>query len=109
MASVVVFGLPILDTSVAVLRRALNHRPILVSDRGHIYDQMIDHGLSLRKTVAICYGLAGLYALVGLLVSQIRTRYGAIVCLGTFVLSGVVVWRSGYLSMAGLRGAPRTR
>ncbi|UCD48590.1 MAG: undecaprenyl/decaprenyl-phosphate alpha-N-acetylglucosaminyl 1-phosphate transferase [Phycisphaerales bacterium] len=109
MASVVVFGLPILDTSVAVLRRALNRRPILVSDRGHIYDQMIDRGLSLRKTVAICYGLAGIYALVGLLVSQIRTRYGALVCLGTFVVSGVLVWRAGYLAMAGLRGAPRPR
>jgi hypothetical protein len=70
---------------------------------------MIDRGLSLRRTVAICYGLAGLYALVGLLVSQIRTRYGAVVCVATFVVSGVLVWRAGYLSMAGLRGAPRTR
>jgi len=108
MASIVVFGLPILDTSVAILRRVLNRRPILVSDRGHIYDQMIDRGLSLRKTVAICYGLAGLYALVGLLVSQIRTRYGVIVCLATFIMSGAVVWHAGYLKMTGLRGAPPT-
>ncbi|UCF16431.1 MAG: undecaprenyl/decaprenyl-phosphate alpha-N-acetylglucosaminyl 1-phosphate transferase, partial [Phycisphaerales bacterium] len=66
LASVVVFGLPILDTSVAVLRRLLNHRPLFVSDRGHIYDQMIDRGIPLKKTVAICYGLAALYAIVGL-------------------------------------------
>jgi UDP-GlcNAc:undecaprenyl-phosphate GlcNAc-1-phosphate transferase len=42
MASVVVFGLPILDTGVALVRRLINRRPLFVSDRGHIYDQMID-------------------------------------------------------------------
>jgi len=105
LASIVVFGLPILDTSVAVLRRLINHRPVFVSDRGHIYDQMVDRGLSLRRTVAVCYGLAGLYALVGLLMSQIRTRYAFIVYVLVFTVSGLIVWRKGYLRMAGLRGA----
>jgi UDP-GlcNAc:undecaprenyl-phosphate GlcNAc-1-phosphate transferase len=105
LASVVVFGLPILDTSVAVVRRLLNHRPVFVSDRGHIYDQMIDRGIPLRKTVAICYGLAGLYALIGLAMSQIRTRYAAGVYILVFGISAVVVWRKGYLKMHGLRGA----
>ena len=55
MASIVVFGLPILDTAVALVRRLINKRPLFVSDRGHIYDQMIDRGIPLKKTVAICY------------------------------------------------------
>ncbi len=50
MASIVIFGLPILDTAVALVRRAINHRPLFVSDRGHIYDQMIDRGIPLKKT-----------------------------------------------------------
>ena len=49
MASIVVFGLPILDTAVALARRLLNHRPLFVPDRGHIYDQMIDRGIPLKK------------------------------------------------------------
>ena len=69
MASVVVFGLPILDTAVALIRRLVNHRPLFVSDRGHIYDQMVDRGIPLKKTVFICYGLAGLYAVIGLAMS----------------------------------------
>lgn len=107
LASIVVFGLPILDTSVAVLRRLMNHRPVFVSDRGHIYDQMIDRGLSLKKTVAVCYGLAGIYAIVGLVMSQIRTRYAFIVYVLVFVASGLVIWRKGYLRMAGPRGTVR--
>jgi UDP-GlcNAc:undecaprenyl-phosphate GlcNAc-1-phosphate transferase len=110
IASVVVFGLPILDTAVALLRRLLNHRPLFVSDRGHIYDQMIDRGIPLTRTVAICYGLAAMYALIGLglsLRTKIRARYALIMYLLAFAISGIVVWRKGYLKMEGHRGAIR--
>jgi UDP-GlcNAc:undecaprenyl-phosphate GlcNAc-1-phosphate transferase len=109
MASIVVFGLPILDTAVAFVRRFINKRPLFVSDRGHIYDQMIDRGIPLRKTVAICYVLAIVYAIIGLvmgLTTQIRTwPYGVGVYVFVFVVSGFVVWKKGYLKMEGLRGA----
>jgi len=104
IASTIVFGLPILDSAVTVVRRLLNQRPVFVSDRGHIYDQMIDRGIPLQRTVAICYALAGLYAIIGLVMSQIRTRYGAVVCLLVVVISALTVWRKGYLRMQGLHG-----
>jgi len=107
MAAIVVFGLPILDTVVALLRRFINKRPLFVSDRGHIYDQMIDRGMPLKKTVMICYLLTAIYAVIGLAMSQIRTRYAVIVYVAVFVASGLVVWRRGYLKMEGLRGAIR--
>jgi len=107
LASIAVFGLPILDTAVALLRRFLNKRPLFVSDRGHIYDQMIDRGIPLKRTVAICYGLAAMYALIGIVMSQIRTRYALIVYIPVFIISGIVVWKKGYLKMEGLRGAIR--
>lgn len=109
MASVMVFGLPILDTAVALVRRLLNHRPLFVSDRGHIYDQMIDRGIPLRKTVAICYVLASFYAIIGLvmgLTTHIKTwPYAVIVYACVFGVSTLVVWLKGYLKMEGLRGA----
>ncbi len=107
MASIVVFGLPILDTAVALVRRLLNHKPLFVSDRGHIYDQMMDRGIPLKKTVAICYVIASIYAIIGLAMSQIRTRYATVVYVFVFVISGLIVWKKGYLKMEGLRGAIR--
>jgi len=107
LASIVVFGLPILDTATALVRRLLNHRPLFVSDRGHIYDQMIDRGIPLKKTVAICYMLAAGYAIVGLIMSQIRTRYAAVVYILVFAISAIIIWKRGYLKMEGLRGAIR--
>lgn len=105
LASIVVFGLPILDTATALVRRKLNGRPLMVSDRGHIYDQMMDRGLGLKKTVAISYLLAGVYAVIGILMSQIRTRYAFFVCVAVVVISGLIIWKKGFLKMEGVRGA----
>jgi UDP-GlcNAc:undecaprenyl-phosphate GlcNAc-1-phosphate transferase len=107
MASIVIFGLPILDTATAMVRRLINRRPMFVSDRGHIYDQMMDRGYGLGKTVAICYGLAGLYAFIGLAMSQIRTRYAFFVYILVFLVSALVIWKKGFLKMEGHRGAIR--
>jgi UDP-GlcNAc:undecaprenyl-phosphate GlcNAc-1-phosphate transferase len=104
MASILVMGLPILDTAVALARRLLNRRPLFVSDRGHIYDQLIDRGLSLKKTVRLSYLLAGLYALLGMTLTQLRTRYAGIVFLMVILISAGVVWKKGFLRMEGLRG-----
>ncbi len=105
MASLMIFGLPILDTAVALVRRLLNKRPLFVSDRGHIYDQMMDRGIPLKKTVGICYILAGVYAATGLIMCPLRHRYAAIILAVTVIISAVVVWKKGFLKMEGLRGA----
>lgn len=104
MASIVVFGLPILDTATALVRRLINKKPLFVSDRGHIYDQLMDRGMGLKKAVKTCYLLAGLYAITGLTMSQIRTRYALIVYLIVCVISCAVIWKKGFLKMEGLRG-----
>lgn len=104
MASIVVFGLPILDTAVAFARRWLNKRPIFVSDRGHIYDQMRDRGMSIRKTVAICCGTAGIYVLAGILGCLMYIVYATVFYILVAVISAIVVWKKGYLKMDGLRG-----
>lgn len=107
LASIVVFGFPILDTATALARRFLNKRPLFVSDRGHIYDQMIDRGIPLKKTVLICYLLTGFYALFGVVLgitTAIRTIHSFFIYAALFVISGLVIWKKGYLKMEGLRG-----
>lgn len=79
MGAVMVFALPILDTSMALLRRLRLGRPIFAGDRSHFYDQLIDRGFSIKQTLAICYGLEAFYGIVGLSVILIRARYGLII------------------------------
>lgn len=99
VAAIVVFGLPILDTAVAMVRRFINKRPIFLSDRGHIYDQFMDRGWSLRKAVKVCYLLTGVFAIMGLIISQIRFRYAIIFFVAILIISSLIVWRRGFLQI----------
>ncbi|MCH9023293.1 MAG: undecaprenyl/decaprenyl-phosphate alpha-N-acetylglucosaminyl 1-phosphate transferase, partial [Planctomycetes bacterium] len=97
IAAIVIFGLPILDTAVALVRRLINKRPLFVSDRGHIYDQFIDRGWGLKKSVRLCYLLAGIYALIGLAVSKFNFRWAILVFMLVALVSGWIVWKKGFL------------
>jgi UDP-GlcNAc:undecaprenyl-phosphate GlcNAc-1-phosphate transferase len=110
LASIVIFGLPILDTGTALIRRALNHRPLFVSDRGHIYDQMIDRGMSLWGTVMTNYALAGMYAVLGILSAIFLHTWQALIFdLVLLVVSFSVIGFKGYFRMEGYRGAVSTK
>ena len=105
LCSIVIFGLPILDTAVAFARRRLNKRPFFVPDRGHVYDQMMDRGMSLKRTVMTCCCLAGVYGFIGIVMSRMKLIYSLAVFAGVIIISGLIVWKKDFLKMEGLRGA----
>lgn len=60
------FGLPVLETSLSVLRRFIGRRPIFVADRQHIHHRLLDYGLSHRQAVTLLYGVSAGFALLSL-------------------------------------------
>lgn len=63
VVALLLIGLPLVDTLVAIVRRAARGRPIFQGDRSHIYDQLVDHGLTVKQTALVCYAVqAGLVA-----------------------------------------------
>lgn len=97
IGALMVFGLPIFDTALAMLRRLVNGKPLFAPDRGHFYDQLIDRGWSVRKTVITSYILAGGFALLGLIVTFIRTRYTIMIYLAVVLALLLIVWKTGML------------
>jgi len=95
-----IFGLPIFDTGVALVRRLANRRPIMMPDRSHIYNQMVDRlGLSVPVTVGILFSISAVLAAVGLLVLYIPGRNATVIYLVAGALLFVLVWRLGFLRM----------
>jgi hypothetical protein len=62
---VVSFGLPILETTLSVVRRLISGRPLFTADREHIH-KLLEHGMSPRKVVVILYAVSALFALLSL-------------------------------------------
>ena len=44
-------GVPVADTTVAIVRRLRARTPLLRGDRGHVYDQLVDRGWSSKLAV----------------------------------------------------------
>lgn len=63
---VVSFGLPILETSLSVLRRLISGRPVFTADREHIHHKLLQLGLSHREVVIVLYAVSALFAMLSL-------------------------------------------
>lgn len=52
---ILIIGLPVVDTAWAMTRRILQRNNVFQGDREHLYDRILQKGISVRKTVLICY------------------------------------------------------
>lgn len=100
---VVSFGLPILETSLSVLRRLISGRPVFTADREHIHHKLLQLGLSHRQVVVVLYAVSALFGLLSLfLLWPTGSSLGLVLAvLGTGVWLGVQ--HLGYLEFGEIR------
>ena len=63
---IVSFGLPILETTLSVLRRLIGGRPVFTADREHIHHKLLQLGMSPWQVVIVLYAVSALFALLSL-------------------------------------------
>ncbi|HOJ20846.1 MAG TPA: MraY family glycosyltransferase [Armatimonadota bacterium] len=63
---ILALGVPIFDTSFAIVRRARERRPIFAADKGHLHHRLLNRGLSQRQTVLVLYGVTVVLCAVAL-------------------------------------------
>jgi hypothetical protein len=85
------FGLPILETTLSVLRRFIAGRPVFTADREHIHHKLLERGLSHRQVVIVLYAVSAVFALLSLfLLWPTGSTLGLVlVVLGTGIWLGV--------------------
>ena len=64
---IVSLGLPILEVTVAVIRRFLSRKQLFAPDREHIHHKLLGRGISHRQTVLVLYGVSACFGLFSLL------------------------------------------
>jgi UDP-GlcNAc:undecaprenyl-phosphate GlcNAc-1-phosphate transferase len=92
-APMAILAIPILDSSMAILRRKLTGRSIYATDRGHLHHQLLSRLGSNRKVLAWIGIIAVLTSAIALLTSSLKSDSIALVsCLGLvgiFVATGI--------------------
>src|SRR5207245_9864429 len=100
---VVSFGLPILETTLSVLRRLISGKPVFTADREYIHAKLRQLGMSHRKVLIVRYAVSAIFALLSpfLLWPAGPTLGLVLAVLGTGVWFGVQ--HLGYLEFGELR------
>jgi UDP-GlcNAc:undecaprenyl-phosphate GlcNAc-1-phosphate transferase len=64
-----ILGLPIFDTTLAIIRRLLEGKSPFTPDRGHLHYKLIDMGLSQKQAVAALYSVSAVLGIVAVVSS----------------------------------------
>ncbi|EIT86930.1 glycosyl transferase family protein [Fictibacillus macauensis ZFHKF-1] len=75
---IIILGVPVFDTSFAIIRRMANKKPISAPDKGHLHHRLINLGMSHRKTVLVIYALSIIFS-VAAIVFESSTLWGSVV------------------------------
>ncbi len=101
LGSLVIFGLPILDTFLAIVRRKLNHRPVFSPDSGHFHHFLLKRGLSVKQAALVSYGLTGLFVSFALVIVLIPTSLALGIYMVLFVWLVIIAFKMGMVYQRG--------
>ncbi|PYY29548.1 glycosyltransferase family 4 protein [Paenibacillus illinoisensis] len=66
----IIIGVPLSDTFFAIIRRAVQRKPIFSPDKGHLHHCLRELGFSHRQTVLIIYGIAAFFGVLAIIQSS---------------------------------------
>ena len=84
---ILALGLPILDTTFAIVRRARNHRPIFKPDKGHLHHRLLARGFTQKQAVLLMYVVSALFGLCALALTAVSTQAATLIIL---IVAGAV-------------------
>jgi UDP-GlcNAc:undecaprenyl-phosphate GlcNAc-1-phosphate transferase len=97
LGAIVMFGLPMMDTFLAIVRRKLAGKKIFSPDSNHFHHFLIRQGLTVRRAVLLSYTIAAIFVSFALVVVIIPTRLGLGVYLVLFGWIIVTAFKMGMI------------
>lgn len=89
-----ILGIPIFDTTFAIIRRVANKRPIFQADQGHLHHRLLRIGFSQRRAVLLIYGISALFGGIALHLTDFAQANVLIIVSILLILWGAVDFRS---------------
>ena len=86
---ILALGLPILDTTFAIVRRYRGGVPIFKPDKGHLHHRLLDLGFTQRQAVLLMYVISALLGLSAVVLNEVSSGIAILIVL--CVLSAVLL------------------
>ena len=98
----IILGVPITDTFLAIVRRTLSGQKIYNPDRHHLHRRLLSLGLTHRGTVLVIYGISLIFSMISLLLN-VSSRIG-----GVLLVIGLLFGIDLLAELIGVLGPNRT-
>ncbi|WP_163969564.1 glycosyltransferase family 4 protein [Oceanobacillus halotolerans] len=95
---IIILGVPILDTTLAIIRRIIHKKPLSAPDKSHLHHCLIQLGFSHRQTVILIYALSSLFSIAAVLFTR-ATVWGS-----TFLLIAILIVIELVVEITGIVG-----
>jgi UDP-GlcNAc:undecaprenyl-phosphate GlcNAc-1-phosphate transferase len=110
LVPIIALGLPIMDTLLAMIRRAVLGRSLFDADKDHIHHRLMSRlRLSHRSAVLVLYALCCLFALTALGLAFANGVQSAMLLIAVSVVVFVLMRKLGYLDLRESKGATVVR
>jgi len=109
IAGLIIYGIPIIDTVLAIVRRKLARKRMSDPDSDHLH-HMLRRSLGVKGAVLALYGIAGCFALLGIALSFGRARviYALALVFASYIgVYAIKIARRKQLEEEALRGTLR--
>lgn len=94
---IIAFGVPIIDTIIAPLRRFILGRKLFDPDKHHIHHRLISMGLDQRHAVLLLYGFSIILGFFALILVNIRDARASIILALLWVVIFLSIRKLGYM------------
>ena len=101
LTPLLILGVPLTDTIVAMVRRKLNNQRISSADKMHLHHRLMYIGFTHRGAVLVIYGIAGIFAFISLIL-QVSSRIG-----GIFLIIALLLGLGLFIDLVGILGKDR--
>lgn len=93
---ILILGVPIFDTTFAIIRRVVNRKPISAPDKSHLHHRILAMGFSHRNTVLIIYAMGILFSVCAI-VFESATLWGSLL-----IVAGLLIFFQIIAELIGL-------
>ncbi|MEA2696967.1 MAG: hypothetical protein QOI66_1238 [Myxococcales bacterium] len=105
----IALGLPILDTLLAMSRRAVRGRPLFRADKEHIHHRLLAVGLSHRQAVLLLYGMCVVFGALALMLTYATSGEAAAILVVLGILAFLFLRWLGYIQLGQFMPEQRRR
>lgn len=97
---IIILGVPIIDTFVAIIRRTLSGQKFYEADNMHLHHRLLAMGFTHRGAVLVVYGIALFFSLVSLLLNVSSRIGGVLLMVGVLFaleifIESIEIWGKG--------------